>query len=209
MRQPEFGAELPPAHKSAEALELLALRRSTPADHLSGPGPDNAQLDLMLRIAARVPDHRRVTPFRFILFEDEARAAFGKILRAQYVANEPDVTETRAECEQNRFMRAPVVVAIVSSVNPEHRTPEWEQILTAGAVCQNLLLAANASGFAAQWLTEWYAFDAAVLKALGLSENERVAGYVYIGTAKEHPKERARPDMDAIVSRYEGNVVAE
>ena len=118
------------------------------------------------------------------------------------MANEPAAEEKRIAIERNRFMRAPLVVAVISSVNRAHRTPEWEQILTSGAACQNLLLAASAYGFAAQWLTEWYAFDESVLAALSLDDNERVAGFVYVGTAKENPKERARPDVAAITSRY-------
>ena len=199
---PELGAVLPACHECEETVSLLWRRRSTPADFLTGPGPDAECLGAILTIAARAPDHRRVTPFRFLVFEGEARARFGEILKAAFIANEPDASEEKIAYEANRFMRAPSVVAVISKVNREHRTPEWEQILTAGAVCQNMLIAASAHGFAAQWLTEWYAFDEKVLKGLGLSENERIAGYIYLGTAKEDPKERGRPDMSAIVSRF-------
>ena len=202
MQEPEFGATLPAHHANQETLKLLANRRSTPADFLAGPGPDEDALALILRIAARAPDHRRVTPYRFVVFEGEARTSFGAVLRERFVVNEPDATEERIACEARRFERAPVVVAVISSVDPDHRTPEWEQILCAGAVCQNMLIAANASGFAAQWLTEWYAFDDGVLKALDGSEHERIAGFIYIGTAKEDPKERARPDMAQLIRRY-------
>ena len=202
LKLPELGEALPAAHPSDRAVDMLWRRRSTPADFLGGPGPDQPTLQAILTIAARAPDHRRVTPFRFIVFEGEARARFGAVLRAAYVANEPDAEQHRIECEQNRFMRAPVVVAVVSSVDPSHRTPEWEQILTAGAACQNMLLAASAHGFAAQWITEWYAYDAKVTAALSLSAHERIAGYIYLGTAKENPKERARPDLSAISAYY-------
>lgn len=202
MKNPELGDSLPPAHPSRDALELLRLRRSTPADFLGEPGPDAETLNNLLTIAARVPDHRRVAPFRFIVFEGEARARFGDVLKAAFAANEPEADPERIECERRRFLRAPVVVSVISKVDPAHRTPEWEQVLTAGAACQNLLLAASASGFAAQWITEWYAYDPKVAAALGLGENEKIAGFVYIGTAKEDPKERARPDMSAIVSRF-------
>lgn len=191
-----------PAQPSTEAISLLALRRSTPADFLTGPGPDQETLEAILTISARVPDHRRVTPFRFVLFEGAARDAFGDILKAAFLANEPDAGEERAEKERQRFLRAPIVVAVVSSVKPDHRTPVWEQMMTAGAVCQNMLLAASAHGFAAQWLTEWYAFDEKVLAQLGLGENEKIAGYVYMGTATCEPKERARPVVEDIVTSY-------
>ena len=202
METPEFGATLPACLPSEEAIELLWRRRSTPADFLGPPGPDRETITKLLTIAARVPDHRRVTPYRFILFDGEARARFGDVLRRCYLANEPDATEDRLLCEQNRFLRAPLVIAVISNVDPDHRTPEWEQVLTAGAVCQNLLIAASAHGYAAQWLTEWYAFDAKVLSALGLSERERVAGYIYIGAAQSEPKERARPNLNDITTTF-------
>lgn len=202
MKTPQLGDTLPAAHPNPETVGLLRLRRSTTADCLGEPGPDEETLKSILTIAARAPDHRRVTPFRFILFRGDARARFGAVLEAAYQANEPDAEAKRIAYERDRFLRAPVVVAVVSSVQPEHRTPEWEQILTAGAVCQNMLLAANAHGFAAQWLTEWYAYDDKALSPLNLSAHERIAGFVYIGTAKEDPKERARPDMRTIISDY-------
>ncbi|MEM8935484.1 MAG: nitroreductase [Pseudomonadota bacterium] len=199
---PEFGQEMAAAHPSAEAIDMLRLRRSTTADCLGEPGPDDATLQKMLAIAARAPDHRRLTPFRFVLFRGDARAQFGDVLARAYRDNEPAAETERVALEGRRFLRAPVVVAVISSVNPESRTPEWEQILTVGAVCQNLLLASSAYGFAAQWLTEWYAFDENVGDALGLGENERVAGYIYIGTARDLPRERARPVLTELISEY-------
>ncbi|MEX6634256.1 nitroreductase family protein [Hyphococcus lacteus] len=202
MNYPELGEDLPAAHKSVETLELLRRRRSTTADCLGGPGPDRATLDDILKIAARVPDHRRVAPFRFIVFEGEARASFGKTLRDVFVADNPDASEEKIAYEQNRFQRAPIIVGLISNVDKTHRTPEWEQILSAGAAGQNLLLAACAFGFAAQWLTEWYAFDERIANALSLGKDERIAGFIYIGTATQQPKERGRPDMSALISRY-------
>ncbi|MEM9169966.1 MAG: nitroreductase family protein, partial [Pseudomonadota bacterium] len=154
---PDLGEDLPAAWPSQETLAFLARRRSTTARLLAGPGPDAEALSLMLRIAARAPDHRRVTPFRFIVYEGAARTRAGEALAAAFRTMEPGAADDRVAQERARFERAPVVVAVVSKVDPNHKTPEWEQILTAGAVCQNLLLAALASGFAAQWLTEWYA----------------------------------------------------
>lgn len=200
--EPELGSPLPAAHPSEAAIEMLRLRRSTTADSLGEPGPDEDVLGAILKIAARAPDHRRVAPFRFILFKDEGRARFGAVLERTFRANEPEAEAKRIEYERDRFLRAPVVVAVISQVQPNHRTPEWEQILTAGAVCQNMLLAASAHGFAAQWLTEWYAYDAAVTDALSLGEYERIAGFVYIGTAGEKPLERARPSLDDKISYF-------
>lgn len=202
MKTPELGERLPSAGANKAMLEALALRRSTPADCLGEPGPDQDELELILHIAARAPDHRRVTPFRFIIFEGKGREKFGEALKTAFLKHTPEATPERAEIERKRFLRAGVVVAVVSHVDHAHKTPEWEQVLTAGAVSQNMLLAARASGYAAQWLTEWYAYDANILAALGLADNERIAGFIYLGTAREDPKERGRPDLSALIERY-------
>jgi len=183
-------------------LELLLARRSVVANKLGPPGPDAGQLRDILTVAARVPDHKKLAPWRFIVFEGDERAVFGEVLRKACMANEPDAGETRLETEANRFLRAPVVIAVISSLKDNPAVPEWEQVLSAGAACQNLLVAANASGFSAQWITEWYAFDETVARALGLVDGERVAGFIYIGTATEKPEERDRPELDLITTRW-------
>lgn len=188
------------------ALELLLTRRSVVANKLGPPGPSAQQIQDILTVAARVPDHKKLVPWRFILFERDARADFGKVLAEVCRANEPDAGETRLETEANRFMRAPVVVAVISSIKDSPTVPEWEQVLSAGAACQNLLVAANACGFAAQWITEWYAFDAQIADALGLAKGERVAGFIYIGTATEAPDERDRPELADITTRWKAPV---
>ncbi|NNU15041.1 nitroreductase [Parvularcula sp. ZS-1/3] len=185
-----------------ETLHYLAHRRSLTAAQMQGPGPTSEEVDALLRIAARVPDHRRVHPFRFIVFEGEARSRFGDILESAYAKKEGTEDPACLKIERERFERAPVVVAVVSAVNKEHKTPEWEQILTAGAVAQNLVIAAGAAGFAAQWLTEWYAYDEGVLEAAGLKGDERLAGWVYLGTPADAPKERARMDASALTERW-------
>lgn len=187
---------------SQSALELLLSRRSVVANKLGSPGPDKKQLAEILTAAARVPDHKKLVPWRFIVFEGEARAQFGKILARACEENEPGAGKTRLETEAARFMRAPVVVAVISSLKDNPAVPEWEQVLSAGAACQNLLIAANAAGFSGQWITEWYAFDKAVWAALGLADGERVAGFIYIGTAQEAPTERDRPDLEEITTYW-------
>ena len=199
---PDFGEETDPFRRSSETIELLARRRSTVADLLSDPGPSELDLQQILRIAARAPDHGRVTPFRFVVFEGDARAEAGEALAKAFAAAEPDAPDAHVEKERVRFLRAPVVIAVVARLKPEHKVPVWEQTLTVGAVGQNMLVAANAHGFAAQWLTEWYAYDDNVKAAFGLSEDEDFAGFVYIGSASMRPRERARPAMDDIVSHY-------
>lgn len=187
---------------SESVLNLLLERRSVVANKLGSPGPDARQLRKILTAAARVPDHKKLVPWRFILFEGEARAAFGQVLADACKSNEPDASGARLETEAARFLRAPVVVAVISSPVDNPAVPEWEQILSAGAACQNMLTAANAAGFSGQWITEWYAFDEQVCAALGLDKGERVAGFVYIGTAQEKPEERDRPDIDEITTRW-------
>lgn len=186
-------------------LALLKSRRSVKPPMLAEPGPSPAQLDEMLTIASRVPDHKKLAPWRFIVFEGAARARFGEVLAAAAKAEDKmEPSPVRLEAERQRFQRAPVVVAVISSVKSPAPAPEWEQVLSAGAACFNLCLAANAMGFGTNWLTEWAAYSPAVGKALGLGAHERVAGFVYIGSAREKPEERERPALASIVSRWQG-----
>ena len=164
------------------------------------PGPSERELAIILRTAARVPDHRKLAPWRFIVIRGHARARLGKGLRDTYEAEHPGLPEDRYRFEADRLLRAPVVIAVVSSpVACAKGTPRWEQELSAGAVCMKMLLAAQARGYGAQWLTEWFAYDAAFADALGLQDGERVAGFIYMGTVEVASQERPRPDMDAIV----------
>ncbi len=199
---PLFCAPLKANHPSIQMRDALFLRRSTQADMLQEPGPSSQVLRDILTIGARVPDHRRVCPFRFILFQGQTRAKAGDILANVFAQNNADASQKAIDKEKNRFLRAPVIVGVVSNVDETHKTPKWEQVLSVGAVCQNILLASSAHGFAAQWLTEWYSYDRIVLEAFGLKSNEKIAGFIYIGSAKEDPKERQRPDIDALISSY-------
>lgn len=201
MQTPAPGTPLPPAHPSTEALSLLATRRSAPAKAMTEPGPSPDQLDELLAIAARVPDHRAMAPFRFVVFEGEGRAAFGDVLKRAGEASEA-VGAKKGAKTADLFERAPTCVAVISRVDPNHKTPEWEQVLTAGAVCQNLLIAASAAGFAGQWLTGWSAYDDTVHAALGMDEAERVAGWIFLGTSPAEPTERERPALAEIATRY-------
>lgn len=202
LKLPKLSMPLSAANPSVEAFSLLWHRRSTTANCLCEPGPSDDILRDILTIGARVPDHRRVTPFRFVIFGGDARERVGAILAKAFIDDTPDASSEKIEFERRRFLRAPVVLGVVSSVDKNHRTPEWEQILTVGAVCQNILIAANTKGFAAQWLTEWYAYHPTVQKELGLSQSERIAGFIYIGSASENPLERARPQLDDLISKF-------
>jgi nitroreductase len=157
----------------------------------------------MLTAAARVPDHKKLVPWRFIVFEGDARARFGEALAAACAAEEKEPpSSARLQVERTRLTRAPCVVAVVSRVTPNPAAPEWEQVLSCGAVGMNMCLAANALGFGTCWLTEWYAYSPAVKAALRLAANERVAGFIYIGTATERQDDRERPDLDEITTRW-------
>lgn len=186
-----------------ETLDLLLGRRSVKAIDMVEPGPDGEQLDTLIRCGLRVPDHGKLGPWRVIRFVGSAREAFGAVLVDAWRHAHPDDPEARAELERSRLLRAPVVLAVVSSVVPEHKIPQWEQVLSAGAVCQNLLVAAHAMGFAAQWLTEWMAYDEQVAAGLGLGEHERVAGWIHIGSAASVPAERQRPALAERVSDWQ------
>ena len=181
---------------------LLTTRRSVVARDMIPEGPDAADLDIILTAGLRVPDHGKLGPWRFIVFEGEARAAFGAVLEQAYLQSGMPDEDERREFERTRFLRAGTVVAVVSVVTPGIKIPEWEQVLSAGAACQNMLNAATALGHAAQWLTEWYAYDGYVRAALELEENEKIAGFLYFGAAAGVPKERVRPTPEERVSRW-------
>lgn len=184
-------------------LALLSSRRSVKPEKLGPPGPSGEQIATMLRIASRVPDHKKLAPWRFILIEGEARARLGDIIAEACIAEEVEPpSDMRLSVERGRLLRAPLVIAVVSRVVPHRGAPEWEQILSAGAACFNLCLAANAMGYGTSWITEWIAYSKRVRSALGLSESERVAGFVYVGTPAERPEDRERPRLADIVSRW-------
>lgn len=184
-------------------LDLLKTRRSVKAAMLSAPGPTAGDLDTILTCASRVPDHKKLVPWRFIVFEGEARQAFGDVLARVLDAEDKDrPSPARLEIERGRLLRAPTVVCVVSRVVSSTGAPEWEQILSCGAAALNLCLAANAMGFGTCWITEWYSYSPGVRAALKLAENERIAGFVFIGTAKERQADRDRPALSDIVSRW-------
>jgi nitroreductase len=185
-----------------DALELLKTRRSVKPIEMTGPGPDAGQIETLLTVAARVPDHGKLAPWRFIVFEGAAREAAGAVIAGRFAETHPEATAEQIAFERNRLARAPLVIAVVSRAAPHVKIPEWEQQLSAGAAAMALLMAAHATGFAASWITEWYAYDRAVLDALGLGAHERIAGFVHIGRPRKPPEDRDRPKLSDIVSRY-------
>ena len=183
-------------------LEFLRTRRSPKLRELGAPAPSDAELRLMLTVASRVPDHGKLVPWRFVVIRGDRRDRLNEFIGECFDADNPGaVDDSRAEARR-RLAYAPIVVAVVFSPKEHAKVPKWEQTLSVGACCMNLLNAAKAMGFAALWLTEWYAFDRRVLGELGLTETEQLAGFMHIGTEREPRDDRARPDLDRIVTEY-------
>lgn len=181
-------------------IDFLLSRRSSKPALLSDPGPNAADLEQILTAAARVPDHKKLVPWRFILFEGQARERFGEHLAEICKAEEAEASDVRLATERERFLRAPLVVCV--ALSPKAGAPEIEQTLSAGAACFNLCLAANALGYGTSWITEWYAFNTSVAKVLGLGAHEVVAGFIYIGTPTEIQPDRDRPDLSTIATHW-------
>lgn len=180
-------------------LDLMD-RRSVPAKQLQAPGPDDDALARMLACAVRVPDHGKRVPFRFVRIAGAARAALGERLAALTLQDAPDAPDSAVEKDRNRFNHAPLVIAVVAAQGADEKIPASERFSTASCVCFSLLQAAQAEGFGAQWLTGWPAYDARVLRLLGVAEDEAIAGFIHIGTPKLEAPERDRPDPRALLS---------
>lgn len=182
-------------------MDLLLSRRSGSAKAMKGPGPDADQVRRILTAGIRVPDHGKLAPWRFILFEGEGRARMGAVL-AEAIAGERDTSPERIEQERNRFLRAPIVIGVVSRLREQIAIPVWEQELSSGAVCMNIAIAAHAMGFTANWVTEWCAYHPKVLEKIGLKPGERIAGYIYIGQPADPLEDRPRPSVDSITTKF-------
>lgn len=191
-----------PTPTTPDLLRALDERRSVPSKQLGEPAPSDEVLLQMLRSASRVPDHGKLAPFRFIRIQGDARRQLGDILAARTEELDPEAGTVTIEKDRNRFNSAPLVIVVVASLIPEHKVPEDEQWMTAGSVCFALLVAAQAFGFGAQWLTGWAAYDGLVAQRLGLAETERVAGFIHIGTPKLAAPERERPDPARLLSDW-------
>ncbi|MDP2355643.1 MAG: nitroreductase [Beijerinckiaceae bacterium] len=184
------------------ALELMARRRSAPPLTMTGPAPDAHELETLLTLAVRTPDHGKLAPWRFIVFEGDARTRAGALFAEIFAVKHPGSSESQLEIERKRFSHAPLVVGVVSRAAPHPKIPEWEQVLSAGAVCMNLTHAASALGFASAWLTQWVAYDRDVLNALGVAADEKVAGFVHIGRRTGAVEDRPRPSLSDVVTRF-------
>jgi nitroreductase len=194
---PEFG-EAAPIEASPSTLAFLARRRSASAMALGEPAPSDAELATLLRLATRVPDHGKLSPWRFVILRGEAKRRYIAGLEA-IAAARPDGERMKAKL--GKLKAPPLTLAVISRLTPAD-IPEWEQRLSAGAVCMTLIIAAQAMGYGANWITDWYAYDEAAGRLLGLGDGERVAGFVHLGSSAETPLERVRPDVAAIVTEW-------
>jgi nitroreductase len=187
---------------TSDPLQFLDKRRSTPSWLLGPPGPDDATLQRLLEASVRVPDHGKLVPFRFLRIHGDARQALGEALVARALDLDPHASSSTIEKDRARFSHAPLIVTVIARLDARHKVPEQEQLLSAGCVCFALLQAAQALGFGAQWLTGWAAYDAAIGGILGVRENEKIIGFIHIGTPRMEVPERDRPDAAALLSDW-------
>jgi nitroreductase len=185
-----------------DALELLKARRSVKPREMTGPGPSPAELETILTIGARVPDHGKLAPWRFIVFEGDARARAGEVIAKVFAAKNPQASAADIEIERKRLTDAPLVIAVVSQTKPHPKVPPFEQELSAGASAMNIVTAATALGYGACWLTGWFAFDRDVMSGLGVKADEKVAGFIHIGKVTKPNEDRPRPQLSEIVTRF-------
>jgi nitroreductase len=185
-----------------DAIDLLKTRRSIKPREMTAPGPSPAELETILTIGARVPDHGKLAPWRFIVFEGDARARASEMIAKVFASKNPNAQASEIENEKRRLTDAPLVIGVISSAKPHPKIPTWEQQLSAGASAMNIVTAASALGYGACWLTGWFAFDRDVLDGLGLSADEKLAGFVHIGTASKPTEDRPRPVLSEIVTRF-------
>lgn len=189
---------------TTSVVEFLRARKSAPIAELKEPAPSEDQIAEMLAIASRVPDHGMLSPWRFIIYRGDARTRVGEMLAARAEEREGPLTDARRQQELTRFSRAPLVIGVISRPVDHPKIPQWEMLLSGGAAAMNLLLAANAMGYGANWITNWYSDDAEGRRVLGLAPEERVIGFVHIGTYNGVPFDRLRPELAAVVSDYAG-----
>ena len=196
MTDSDLGAALPLPTPSPEMEARLAMRRSAPAQALAGPGPSPAEIERILSLGARTPDHGKLFPWRFVVLGPQTRAAFAEAL-APHAERQADPGKARKVL--TKLTAPPLTILVVSTPVAGHKVPVWEQQLSAGAACMNLEHAANALGYSASWITDWYSYDPQALELMDIVSGEQVAGFIHIGTLAEAPLERPRPDLAAKV----------
>lgn len=188
----------------SKTLDFLSKRRSVTAKMMKPGHVKNEDLNLILNTGLRVPDHGGLKPWKIIVFKGESRKKFDEeVILREFKANNANLTPDMIKMESSRLQRADTVIAIISNTVEHSKIPEWEQILSCGAVCTTILYAAQSLGYAAQWVTEWYAYNTNIISELGGNPlKDKVAGYIYIGEKNKNPKERIRPNFDEYINYY-------
>ncbi len=186
----------------SETIDFLKTRRSVKPREMTSPSPSPAELETILTIGARVPDHGKLAPWRFIVFEGDARNRAGEVIAKVFARKNPNATLAEIDVEKRRLTDAPLVIGVVSITKPHPKVPPWEQELSAGASAMNIVTAATALGYGAAWLTGWFAFDRDALDGLGLKPDEKLAGLIHIGTPSKPSEDRPRPALADIVTRF-------
>jgi nitroreductase len=188
-----------------DALEALTTRFSITPALLGEPAPGGAALAAILRAGASAPDHGRLRPWRSIIFQGDARERLGEVFAAALRRRRADATEAMLEQERAKPLRAPMIIAVAAKIHKEHKIPEVEQVLSAGAAAQNMLIAAHAQGFGAHWLTGDPAYDDHVKAALGLGPEDLIAGFLYIGRVQGTPPPKQHADPAEHVVEWRGS----
>ena len=194
----DLNAALPLPVRSDEVLARLAVRRSASAQLLIAPGPSEAEIEQILHLGARTPDHGKLFPWRFVVLGPQSRADLSEALAA--------LAETQNRVDKDlavlaKLANPPLTIMVVSTPIQGHKVPVWEQQLSAGAVCMNIEHAADALGYSASWITDWYSYDPAAVALFGVQDGETIAGFIHLGTVAEPPLERPRPNMAHKVER--------
>jgi nitroreductase len=184
-------------------IDYLKTRRSVGIGFLAEPGPNPRELEEILTIGTRVPDHGKFAPWRLIVIDGDARIEVGQRLAEIAKRNRPELDEASLELERRQFLPAPLTIGVILSPKPNTKAPEIEQLLSAGNVCFNLSHAAFALGFAATWHSRWYGFDTAAQQMLGARGGERFVGFIHIGTPTITPDDRERPALADVVTRWQ------
>lgn len=189
---------------TATVIDFLLSRKSAPIAELREPAPGDDEIATLIRVASRVPDHGRLTPWRFVVYRGEARHRIGDMLAKRAEEREGPLPDARVEQEKARFSRAPLVIGVIHCPRDNPKIPRWEMLLSGGAAAMNLVLAANALGYSTNWITNWYSDDEEGRRILGLAPDERVVGFVHIGTFSGDAPERPRPEVETLISEYSG-----
>lgn len=186
---------------TSSPLALLHTRRSGKPRDMVAPGPSPEQLRAIMEAAIRVPDHGKLAPWRFVIVGDDQRDRLATVLTSAYRAEKPEAGRLEIEAMDQFARQAPTLIVALSCPVAGSKIPLWEQELSVGAACMNLLTAAHASGFVGGWLTGWPAYSAAVRDAFGC-ENERIAGFIFIGSPARALEERPRPEYERVVNNW-------